>query len=99
MCCHTFAWVWKGEKVHQKIFVLLEYPGSYPCVVTPLREYEDGSIHFSNDMNEDEIQKEIARVLRDKTSVSHDLCVIHGNDFTFVKCANKKVRVPDEDSP
>ena len=44
-------------------------------------------------------EQEIARVLRDETSVTHDLSGIQGNDFTFVRRANKKVRVPDGDSP
>ena len=89
-------------KEHQKNLVLIDYPGPNPCDITPLREYEkvfDGSIRFSSSMDEEEIREEIAKVLRDKTSVTHDLSGIEGNDFIFVKCSNRKVRVPDGNLP
>ena len=89
-------------KEHQKNLVLVDYPGSNPHDVMPLHEYEkvfDGSICLNSDMDEEEIRAEIARVLRDKTSVTHDLSGMQGNDFIFVKCANRKVRVPDGNSP
>lgn len=47
-------------------------------------------------MDEEEIREEIARMLCDKSSVIHDLSGVKGNDFTFVKSANKKA---DGDSP
>ena len=50
-------------------------------------------------MDEEDIREEIARILRDKASCTHDLSGIKMNDFIFVRCANKKVRVPDGDSP
>ena len=88
-------------KQYQKNLVLIEFPGKHPSAVVPMREYEkvfDGSIRFSSIMDED-IREEIARVLRSKASVIHDLSGVTPEDFSFVKCANKKVRVPDGDPP
>jgi len=81
--------------------VLVDYLGKHASDIVPIREYDkvfDGSIRFSSNMDE-EIREEIARVLSRKSSVFHDLSGIKPNDFTFVKCANKKVRVPDGDMP
>ena len=92
----------KVFKEYQKNLVVIDYPGRNPCDVTPLREYDklfDGSIRFSSNMDEEDIREEIARILRDKASCTHDLSGIKMNDFIFVRCANKKVRVPDGDSP
>ena len=50
-------------------------------------------------MDEEDIREEIARILRDKASCTHDLSGIKMNDFILARCANKKVRVPDGDSP
>ena len=89
-------------KEWQKNLVLIDYPGKHPSDIVPIREYDkvfDGSIRFSSNMDEEEIRVEIARVLSRKSSVFHDLSGIKPNDFTFVKCANKKVRVPDGDTP
>lgn len=89
-------------KEYQKNLVVIDYPGRNPCDVTPLREYDkllDGSIRFSSNMDEEGIREEIARILREKSSCTHDLSGIKINDFIFVRCANKKVRVPDGDSP
>lgn len=89
-------------KEHQKNLILVDYPGPNPHDVTPLREYEkvfDGSIRFSSNMDEDDIREEIARILREKSSVTHDLTSIQSDGFTFVRCANKKVSIPDGDTP
>ena len=89
-------------KEYQKNLVVIDYPGRNPCDVTPLREYDkllDGSIRFSSNMDEEGIREEIARILREKSSCTHDLSGIKINHFIFVRCANKKVRVPDGDSP
>ena len=89
-------------KEYQKNLVVIDYPGRNPCDVTPLREYDkllDGSIRISSNMDEEDIREEIARILREKSSCTHDLSGIKINDFIFVRCANKKVRVPDGDSP
>ena len=50
-------------------------------------------------MDEENIREEIARILHSKSSSTRDLSGIKINDFTFVRCANKKVRIPDGDSP
>ena len=77
---------------------LIDYPGPNSCDITLLHEYEkvfDGSIHFRSSMDE-EIREEKVEVLPDKTSVTHGLSGIEGNDF---KCSNKNVRVPDRNLP
>ena len=50
-------------------------------------------------MDEEDIREEIARILCEKSSCTRDLSGIKINDFIFVRCANKKVRVSDGDSP
>ena len=50
-------------------------------------------------MSEDEIRQEIVRLLRQKESVTHSIQLVMPNDFDFVRCANKKVRAIDGDSP
>ena len=65
-------------KEHQKNLILVDYRGPNPHDVTPLREYEkvfDGSICFSSNMDEDDLQEEIARILHEKSSVTHDLTI------------------------
>ena len=89
-------------KEEQKNLIVIDYPGPDIPEVVPLHEDEkvfDGSIRYSSNMDEDDIREEIAQMLREKKSSTHDLTYLSSNDFTFVKCVNKKVRVPDGDSP
>ena len=63
-------------KEYQKNLLVIDYHGRNPCDVTPLREYDkllDGSIRFSSNMDEEDIREEIARILREKSSCTHDL--------------------------
>ena len=96
----------KREKIslkeYQKNLVLVDFPGPDPNDVMSLREYDkvfDGALCFSSFMDEDDIRDEIIKILRQKSSITHDLSRIQADDFTFVKCANRKVRVPDGGGP
>ena len=90
-----------GKEV-QKWLVLVDYQGDSPGEVVAFLEYQklyDGSIRYRMDMSEDEVRQEIVRLLRQKESVTHSLQLVMPNDFHFVRCANKKVRAIDGDSP
>ena len=90
-----------GKEI-QKGLVLIDFQGDHSADVVPLREYEklyDGCIRYRSDMKEDEIRDEITRLLRQKKSDTHNLDLLTPEDFDFVPCANRRVRVIDGDTP
>lgn len=89
-------------RLYQKGLVVIDYPGPRPAAVMTLHEYEKvfvGSIRFSGSMDEDDIREEIVRVVSSEEGVTQDLSNLQPQDFICVKCSNKKVRVPDGDTP
>ena len=55
----------------------------------------DGPLRFTNSMSEDEVREEIASLLSMKKTCINNFEGVSGDDFEFVKCANRRVRVPD----
>ena len=91
-----------GKEV-QKGLVLIDFQGDHPSELMPFRDYEklyDGFIRYRSDniMREDEIRDEIARLLRGKQSDTHKLDLLTPEDFDFVRCANRRIRVIDGDN-
>ena len=50
-------------------------------------------------MSEDEKRHEIVRLLKQRESLTHSLKIVLPKDFDFVRCANRKIRAIDGDSP
>lgn len=90
-----------GKEV-QKNLVVIDFQGDNPSEVVPLREYEklyDGCMRYRSDMSETEIREEIVRLVRQKESDTHTLDCLMPEDFNFVRCANRRVRIIDGDTP
>lgn len=88
----------------QKSLIMVEFQGSNisAAVLVSLKEYQkiyDGSIRFLVDMSEDEVRDEIVRLVQKKESETHDFNCLMPNDFDFVRCVNRQVKVIDGDSP
>ena len=97
---------YKGYKLTgkelQKNLVLIDYQGEEATEVAPLREYEkiyDGCMRFKSDMKESDIREEICRLVSMKESITHSLGALSPSDFDFVRCANRRVRAIDGDTP
>lgn len=56
-------------------------------------------MRYRSDMKEDEIRDEITRLLKQKRSDTHNLDLLTPEDFDFVWCANRRVRIIDGDTP
>lgn len=81
-----------------KTLVLIDYPGDPPPEVQVLRDYHklyEGLLTFSSSMTESQIRISIAGLIREKESIFNDYKAITEDDFSFVRCANRKVRIPD----
>ena len=50
-------------------------------------------------MREEEIRDEFTRLLRRKECDTHHLDLLAPGDFDFVRCANRRVKVIDGDTP
>ena len=50
-------------------------------------------------MSEADIRQEIVRLVRQKESDTHALDVLMPEDFDFVRCSNRRVRIIDGDTP
>lgn len=82
--------------------MVIDWERPNPAPVTVLRDYHklfDGPIRYTGGMNAEEIQAVIVSAVTKKSSVTHRLDEIGCNDFIFVKCANKRVRVLDGNMP
>ena len=90
-----------GKEV-QKCLVIIDYQGDSPSEAVPLRDYEklyDGCIRYRSNMSEFQIREEIVRLVKQKESITHDSGQLGEEDFNFVRCANRKVRIIDGDAP
>ena len=87
-----------GERGYQKNLVVIEFPGDSPPDVQALHDYDklyEGSLTFSSSMTEEEIRERISNLVRKKESLFNNYEAISNNDFEFVRCVNKRVKVPD----
>ena len=87
-----------GERGYQKNLVMIEFPGNSPPDVQVLHDYDklyEGSLTFSSSMTEEEIRERIANLVRKKQSLFNNYEAISDDDFEFVRCVNKRVKVPD----
>ena len=83
---------------YQRNLIVLDYPGKKPPAVQVLHDYDkvyEGSLSFTSAMKEYSIREEIAQLVQEKTSDLYDFTSIEATDFEFVKCVNRRVRVPD----
>ena len=90
----------RSVKELQKGLVLIDYKSDPED--TSLCEYQklyDGSMRYSSDMTENDIKKEIVRLVKQKKTPTHDLNLIEPEDFDFVRCVNRHVKVIDGDAP
>lgn len=87
----------KNAREYQRNLVVIDYVENPPSVQV-LRDYDrvyDGPLRFTSCMSEDEIREEIASLLSMKKDSFHNFEWLCCEDFQFVKCANRRVRVPD----
>ena len=80
---------------YQRNLVVVDYPCSSPPSVHDYDKVFDGPFHFSSSMSEDEVRHEIVSLVRQKKSMFHNFDDLNEDDFVFVKCANRRVRIPD----
>ena len=83
---------------YQRNIIVIDYPGDKPPAVQVLHDYDkvyEGTLLFNANMSEDEIREEITHLVRQKKSTFMDFSKIHSEDLMFVKCVNRRVRVPD----
>ena len=81
---------------------MIDFQGENLAEVAPFQEYQklyDGCMRYHSDMSEDEIRQEIVRLVRKKQTDTHSLHCLMPEDFDFVRCANRRVRVIDSDTP
>lgn len=86
-CYKPYKRVSTPSKEVQKGLVVIDFQGSNPTGVLPLREYEkifDGCIRFDTDMTENDIRDEIVRLVRQKKeTITHDFSCMVQSDFDF----------------
>lgn len=88
----------KRSKDYQRNLVVIDYPGKHPPDVQVLHDYNkiyEGTISFNDASSEESIKDEIASLIQLKSSYAYDFASITPDDFVFVKCVNRRVRVPD----
>ncbi|XP_011406870.1 PREDICTED: uncharacterized protein LOC105314410 [Amphimedon queenslandica] len=82
----------------QRNLIIIDYQDQDEDTISTLRDYEkiyEGAIILNSDMSEDDIRREIVSLLKSKKTMFHVFDGITGEDIQFVKCANRRVRVPD----
>ena len=83
---------------YQRNIVVIDYPGSNPPAVQVLHDYDkvyEGTLAFNNGMSESDIREEITGLIQQKECTFLDFSKVQPEDFMFVKCVNRRVRVPD----
>ena len=77
----------------------IDYPGPNPPALQVLNDYDkvyEGTLLFNSSMSEDDSREEIASLIQQKKDTTFcDFSTISPEDFRFVKCVNRRVRVPD----
>ena len=83
---------------YQRNVVVIDFPGFKAPDVQVLHEYDkvfEGPLCFIESMHEEDIRKEIAHLLSEKESIFHNFNLIGPDDFDFVRCVNRRIRLPD----
>ena len=78
--------------------VVVDFPGHKAPDLQILHEYDkvfEGPLCFSDSMSEEDVRDEIIHLLSQKESLFHDFQLIGPDDFAFVRCVNRRVRLPD----
>jgi hypothetical protein len=89
------------EKHYQRNLVIVDFPGAEAPDVQKLHDWDkvyEGTLSFDTSMSERDIRDEVSRLVSQKQSIINDYRTISGFDFEFVKCVNRKIRVPDGDT-
>ena len=83
---------------YQHNIVVVDYAGAKHPAVQVLHDYDkvyEGTLQFNSSMSEECIREEIARLIQQKKdSTFHDFSTITPKDFMFVKCVNRRIRIP-----
>ena len=82
----------------QRNLVVIEFQGKDVTPYRTLRDYEniyEGVITLNSSMTEEDVRSEIVSLVRCKKSMFHSLNDLAEDDIQFIKCANRRVRVPD----
>ena len=86
------------RKEYQRNLVVIDYPGKIPPTTQVLHDYDkvyEGCFSFNNDSTEEEIKDEIAGLIQLKNSYINDFSSLSREDLVYVKCVNRRIRVPD----
>ena len=86
------------SREYQWNLVVIDFPGKTPHPVQVLHDYDkvyEGALVFDSYMTEDCIREEVASLIKRKESYVNDFSEVGPEDFQFVKCVNRRVRVPD----
>lgn len=88
-------------KEMQKGLVVIDYHGDVTSSVSLSEDDKlyDGSIRYTSNMSESEMRNEIVRLVKQKKLSTHHLQLIKPEDFDFVRCINRTVKVIDGDTP
>lgn len=85
----------------QKNLVVIDFQDTdLPDGLCTLRDYDkiyDGLMTLNTQMTEDDVRCEIVSLLRSKKKSYYKFEQLTEEDIQFVKCANRRVRVPDGD--
>ena len=83
----------------QKNLVVIDFQETeLPDGYFPLRDHEklfEGPISLNTSMTEDDIRREIVSLVQCKKTTLYTLDQMTEDDIQFVKCANRRIRVPD----
>lgn len=93
----------KGDssRQFQKNLVVIDFQDTeLPDDVCTLHDYDkifDGLMTLNSSMTENDIRGVVVSLLRSKKTVLHTFDQLMEDDFQFVKCTNRRIRVPDGD--
>lgn len=78
--------------------IVIDFQGFAPPQNRTLYDFDkvyEGTVTLNCSMSEDEVRTEIVSLVKCKKSDLHEFDDLEENDFQFVKCANRRIRVPD----
>ena len=88
----------KWSRDFQKNLVVIDFQGLHPSQYRTLRDYEkvyEGALTLTAEMSEEEVKREIVRLVKMKKSTFHSFDELVVDDIEFVKCVNRRIRIPD----
>ena len=86
---------WNGGPVTNKLWILTkndQWRETLPPMTT--KRWRASAVEFAA-----ELRQEIVRLVRQKENETHSLDCLMPEDFDFVRCANRRVRIIDGDAP